>query len=52
MTCLHCHREVCKAHAWLMLGLCHECLTPEELHRARTGTERPRPALDVSWVED
>lgn len=50
--CLHCQRSVCREHFWIMLGLCKSCATEEELEVARQGTNRPRPDLDIKWVEE
>ncbi len=50
--CLHCNQAVCREHFWIMLGLCKSCATEEELQSAREGTHRPRPDLDIKWVEE
>lgn len=49
--CLHCDRQVCARDVWIMLGLCRDCVTKEELHRARTA-EAPAPDLDIKWIEE
>ncbi len=51
-SCSHaCDRDACREDYWLMLGLCRECLTEEELAEARH-REKPPPELDIKWVED
>ena len=50
--CLHCARGVCREHFWIMLGLCKSCATEDEVKVAREGTNRPRPDLDIKWVEE
>lgn len=50
--CLHCERDVCREHYWIMLGLCKSCATEDELRAARAGEHRPRPDLDIKWVDD
>lgn len=51
-VCLNCDRDVCAADAWYMLGLCRECLAPQDVERARQARAARRPALDVQWVGD
>lgn len=49
--CVSCDRDACREDYWIMLGLCRDCLTEEELRTARERERRP-PALDIKWVED
>jgi len=50
-TCHQCGRGVCAADQWVMFGLCRTCLSEKELQKARTRS-KPRPELDIKWVED
>lgn len=52
LVCLNCDRDVCRPHAWPMLGLCRACLTEQELADAQKRRAERRPDLEVKWVED
>ncbi len=49
--CVACDRDACREDYWVMLGLCRECLTEEELAEARHREKTP-PELDIKWVEE
>lgn len=50
--CVQCDRAACASHHWVMYGLCHECLTPQEMQRSRAAREPKRPELGIKWIED
>lgn len=52
LRCVNCQRAVCLDDAWTMLGLCKECLTPDEMRTARQGGHLKRPDLGIKWIED
>lgn len=50
--CLQCHQAVCLEDLWVMLRLCRGCLSEEQMREAQALSKRPRPDLDIKWVED